>query len=440
MRIAFAVFLSTLGVSFAECFRPTTPAILGNLLWGANSGYDKTARPTLAAHSPNISGHVSPEDVSLQLQLFSVKDVDAVSQTFSIEVYVRTIWYDNRLRYSDLNESACLPSSQKEVSYSPADMQNIWKPDLVFQNAVQAETTFFDAWWLYPDGLVWWARKALLTLSCKMDFTDLPNDVQHCPVLLFGWQTIREEVNTRFWDPALKVTEGASAAGSVEWRLDGVSTTEDAKNSEWGCAFGCKGLKWVFSLARKPNYYNKYVLLPSYLYVFIAWSSFWVSRNAAPARVALTMIIFLVISSQIGSILASLPKLDGPVWLLNHLSMSQCFVLYGIIEYAFCDFLKRIEARVEKARAALESLDTAIRHPEDVCIPNDDPHEATPAPERSGMDSVDIQAFVQKKTGLSGRLCVGRNGRVRLQACRVDQFSRIAFPVAYGIAVALLAK
>jgi len=422
---AFVVFLKTLGFSLAACSGRTSPAALSNLLWGTNSGYDKSARPTLAAPAFASTSQVPPDDVFTYLQMFSVKDVDTVTQTFSIEVYVRTIWWDPRLRYADLNASACLPT-QAEVGFSPTDLQNIWKPDLVFQNAAKPEVTFFDAWWLYPDGMVWWARKSLLTVACGMDFTHLPYDVQRCPVLLFGWQTTLDEVKIRFYDPAVKLSKVAAAAGNVEWKLQGVTTKEENDYDAWGCSCCCMGLSWEFSLARRPDYYVKYVMLPNYLFVLIAWSSFWVARSAAPARVALTIIIFLVITSQIASILAALPKLDGPVWLLDQLAMSQCFVLYGIIEYGFVNFLSRIEARMDKVRAACESEVFDDSPPDD---------DETKGQTRRSV-SYNIQALVKKKGGLSVRLCVNRKGRMRLKAHQVDHFSRIAFPVVYAIAVA----
>merc|ERR1712176_524471 len=66
----------------------------------------------------------------------------------------------------------------------------------------------------------------------------------------------------------------------------------------------------------------------------------------------MTLICFLAISAQFTSVLASIPRLDGSIWLINYLMISQGFVFYSILEFAVVNFFSRIETRIEKARGA----------------------------------------------------------------------------------------
>ena len=79
--------------------------------------------------------------------------------------------------------------------------------------------------------------------------------------------------------------------------------------------------------------YEQYVISSSITFAVIAWSSFFISRAAAPARVSLGVILFLVISAQTNSQLAALPKGTSGVWLLDFLGTTKMFVLYSMLEY-----------------------------------------------------------------------------------------------------------
>ena len=92
--------------------------------------------------------------------------------------------------------------------------------------------------------------------------------------------------------------------------------------------------------------YEQYVISSSIIFAIVAWSSFFISRAAAPARVSLGIILFLVISSQTNSQLAALPKGTSGVWLLDFLTTTKIFVFYALLEYTMCNFLMRIEARI----------------------------------------------------------------------------------------------
>ena len=67
--------------------------------------------------------------------------------------------------------------------------------------------------------------------------------------------------------------------------------------------------------------------------VVITCSSFCLDRSAAPARVAMTMIVFLANTNFLVAQLGQLPRLGNDVWLLRFLTMSTYFSFYGVLEY-----------------------------------------------------------------------------------------------------------
>ena len=70
------------------------------------------------------------------------------------------------------------------------------------------------------------------------------------------------------------------------------------------------------------------------------------SPAAAPARVAMTVISMLTLSGIDRSILASLPRLSGDVWLLRVVSVSWVFSVFSVVEYVLANFLYRSRNRL----------------------------------------------------------------------------------------------
>ena len=258
-----------------------------------------------------------------------------------------------------------------------------------------------------------------------MDFTNLPYDTQKCPIKMKVAVELRE-VEAGFLDPPAKITQGYDPAGEVEWNI--LDITGKNTSGVFGCSSGkCKGLTWELDLERIPDYYSNYILLPSRLMVTISWGSFFVSRAAAPARVAMTIICFLTVTSLINTVLSSLPRGKGHVWLLQHLTISQCFIFFSVIEYAFANFLSRIESRLNKTRERCLSDRASVAACEESGQAGLEPMQ----PESS------IQIMVRQKGGLGERLCVNSKGGMKINDQRLDILSRLLYPVVYAIIVSL---
>jgi len=65
-----------------------------------------------------------------------------------------------------------------------------------------------------------------------------------------------------------------------------------------------------FYFARSLGYYVIHIYIPSCLIVVLSWISFWLHRDASPARVALGITTVLTMTTLISSTNASLPKIS----------------------------------------------------------------------------------------------------------------------------------
>ncbi|RCN29785.1 Neurotransmitter-gated ion-channel transmembrane region [Ancylostoma caninum] len=106
-------------------------------------------------------------------------------------------------------------------------------------------------------------------------------------------------------------------------------------------------------------YYLAQVYVPSTLLVIVSWVSFWLDRNAVPARVTLGVTTLLTMTTQAASINNSLPAVSYikavDVWI----GVCLAFIFATVLEYAFVSYeasmYKTEDHSCHVADAALDS-------------------------------------------------------------------------------------
>lgn len=98
--------------------------------------------------------------------------------------------------------------------------------------------------------------------------------------------------------------------------------------------------------ARRMGYYLIQIYIPSSLIVVISWVSFWLHRNASPARVQLGVTTVLTMTTLMSSTNAALPKISYVKSI--DIFLGTCFIMVfaALLEYATVGYLgKRIAMR-----------------------------------------------------------------------------------------------
>lgn len=81
-------------------------------------------------------------------------------------------------------------------------------------------------------------------------------------------------------------------------------------NGVASCAGNYSRLACEIQFVRSMGYYLIQIYIPSGLIVIISWVSFWLNRNATPARVALGVTTVLTMTTLMSSTNAALPKIS----------------------------------------------------------------------------------------------------------------------------------
>ncbi|VDO95485.1 unnamed protein product [Heligmosomoides polygyrus] len=108
-------------------------------------------------------------------------------------------------------------------------------------------------------------------------------------------------------------------------------------------------------LVRNMGFYSMNIVIPSMLIVTISWVSFWLNREASPARVGLGVTTVLTMTTLITTTNNSMPKVSYIKGLDVFLNFCFVMVFASLVEYAVVSYMnKRIVLRREKRRRQAE--------------------------------------------------------------------------------------
>ncbi|KAG8038126.1 hypothetical protein G9C98_006451 [Cotesia typhae] len=202
---------------------------------------------------------------------------------------------------------------------------------------------------------------------------------------------------------------------------------------------------------RSMGYYLIQIYIPSGLIVIISWVSFWLNRNATPARVALGVTTVLTMTTLMSSTNAALPKISYVKSIDVYLGTCFVMVFASLLEYATVGYMaKRIQMRKNRFQKIAESMKAARENPGPPGVPGD---HGDHAPKQT---EVRFKVHDPKAHSKGGTLENTINGRADEEAppapphlihptkdisklygtpcitpSDIDKYSRIVFPVCF---------
>ncbi|XP_069804112.1 gamma-aminobutyric acid receptor subunit delta isoform X2 [Dendropsophus ebraccatus] len=161
-------------------------------LEGLMKGYARKFRP-------GIGG--PPVIVAVDIEVTSIDHISEVNMEYTMTVFLRQSWRDERLSYNHTN---------KTLGFDSRFVGKLWLPDTFIVNAKSA--WFHDVTVenklirLQPDGVIMYSSRITSTVSCDMDLTKYPLDEQECKLdlesygysaedILYNWSETQEQIH-----------------------------------------------------------------------------------------------------------------------------------------------------------------------------------------------------------------------------------------------------
>ncbi|XP_078413815.1 gamma-aminobutyric acid receptor subunit delta isoform X3 [Cetorhinus maximus] len=122
---------------------------------------------------PGIGG--PPLNVALAIEVASIDHISEANMDYTMTVFLRQIWKDERLSYNHTNKTLGLDSRFVDKLWLPdtyiVNAKSAWFHDITVENKLIR---------LQPDGVILYSIRITSTIACDMDLTKYPMDEQEC--------------------------------------------------------------------------------------------------------------------------------------------------------------------------------------------------------------------------------------------------------------------
>ena len=316
--------------------------------------YDKRVRP-------NYSG--PPALVNVSFHIIGISSVSEVQMDFTTDFYFRQKWFDPRLQFRSVALANNTKIDDLVVGSELAEL--IWLPDTFFANEKTAtfhkattENTFIR---VGSNGRVYRSIRLTVTCSCPMDLQYFPMDRQRCKIEIESYGYNTRDIDYR-WE---KDNESVTLDDKIElpqFKVLGFKMGQELQSLSSGDYIR---LYCEVHFVRSMGYYLIQIYIPASLIVIISWVSFWLHRNATPARVALGVTTVLTMTTLMSSTNAALPKISYIKSI--DVFLGTCFVMVfaSLLEYASVGYIGK---RIAMKRKRQQDLKQMQQHHQRVCV------------------------------------------------------------------------
>ncbi|XP_040904411.1 neuronal acetylcholine receptor subunit alpha-9-II [Toxotes jaculatrix] len=224
-------------------------------------------------------------NVTLQITLSQIKDMDERNQVLIAYLWIRQTWHDAYLKWNKEDYDGL------EVIHIPSSL--VWRPDLVLYN--KADDDFSGPMdtnvRLRYNGEITWDAPAITKSSCVVDVSYFPFDSQECNLTFGSWTYNGNQV-----DIIMGMDSGdlSDFVENVEWECHGMPATKNV------IMYGCcsdpyPDITYTVLLQRRSSFYIFNLLLPCFLISFLAPLGFYLPADSGE-KVSLGVTVLLALT------------------------------------------------------------------------------------------------------------------------------------------------
>ncbi|MEE6478790.1 hypothetical protein FKM82_012003 [Ascaphus truei] len=188
-----------------------------------------------------------------------------------------------------------------------------------------------------------------------------------------------------------------------------------------------------FDLSRRMGYFTIQTYIPCTLIVVLSWVSFWINKDAVPARTSLGITTVLTMTTLSTIARKSLPKVSYVTAMDLFVSVCFIFVFAALIEYgALHYFVSNRKPSKDKDKKKKNPAPTIDIRPRSATIQMNNATHLQERDEEYGYECLDGKdcasffcCFEDCRTG------AWRHGRIHIRVAKIDSYSRIFFPTAF---------
>ncbi|KAM9332907.1 LOW QUALITY PROTEIN: gamma-aminobutyric acid receptor subunit alpha-6 [Pholidichthys leucotaenia] len=299
-------------------------------------GYDNRLRP-------GFGGKVT--EVKTDIFVTSFGPVSDVEMEYTMDVFFRQTWIDERLKFDGPIEILRLNNLM---------VSKIWTPDTFFRNGKRSishnMTTPNKLFRIMQNGTILYTMRLTINAECPMRLMNFPMDGHACP-LKFGSYAypISEIMYTWKKGHRSSVEVPQESSSLLQYDLIGHTVSSERLKSNTG--------EYVimtvhFHLQRKMGFFLIQTYIPCIMTVILAQVSFWINKESVPARTVFGITTVLTMTTLSISARHSLPKVSYATAMDWFIAVCFAFVFSALIEFAAVNYFSTLQANREMRKAA----------------------------------------------------------------------------------------
>uniref|UniRef100_A0A096M6R9 Gamma-aminobutyric acid receptor subunit gamma-3 n=1 Tax=Poecilia formosa TaxID=48698 RepID=A0A096M6R9_POEFO len=412
-----------------------TTEILNNLL----KEYDKKLRPDIG---------VKPTIIDVDIFVNSIGPVSSINMEYQIDIIFAQTWTDSRLRYN---------STMKILTLNSNMVGLIWLPDTIFRNSKTADSHWItmpnQLLRIWNDGKILYTLRLTINAECQLQLHNFPMDEHSCPLIFSSYGYSQDEMIYKWRKNSVE------AADQKSWRLYqfdfmGLRNTTDVIKTTAG---DYVVMTVYFDLSRRMGYFTIQTYIPCILTVVLSWVSFWIKKDATPARTALGITTVLTMTTLSSVARTSLPRVSYITAMDLFVTVCFLFVFAALMEYATLNYYSYSIQRPSYMEP--KSTNSSVIHPDSPTFTTMKPSETAPQQNFSLLDvrppphtviALNNAMYWQEFEDacvyecLDGKDCQSffccfeeckggawRRGRVHIDLMELDAYSRVFFPTSF---------
>lgn len=276
----FLLFISLL--NFGSTF-----SSVNNLKYSLLMNYDRD----------NIPKQNGPLNLTLEMVLSSVNNIDHLDGIISYNLWLRYYWNDYQLRWNQSTYNV----SQITFNSDPLYETSVWTPDIILYNDANIDSNNLKHTrvMVESNGNVFWSRPGSINSICDFNLENYPYDSQTCLLKFGSWTSSENDLvlTQRKYDIDLTYYKE-----NEEWEL--LDTTSQTNLMKYSCCSeSFYDITFTINFKRIPEYYETHILFPAFaisflniISIFIPWDSG--ERISFAITVMLSIIVFLLLVSD----------------------------------------------------------------------------------------------------------------------------------------------
>ncbi|XP_061312559.1 gamma-aminobutyric acid receptor subunit alpha-6 isoform X1 [Pezoporus flaviventris] len=390
-------------------------------------GYDNRLRP-------GFGGAVT--EVKTDIYVTSFGPVSDVEMEYTMDVFFRQTWTDERLKFSGPTEILRLNNLM---------VSKIWTPDTFFRNGKKSiahnMTTPNKLFRIMQNGTILYTMRLTINADCPMRLVNFPMDGHACPLKFGSYAYPKSEIIYTWKKGPLHSVEVPQESSSLlQYDLIGQTVSSETIKSNTG---EYVIMTVYFHLQRKMGYFMIQIYTPCIMTVVLSQVSFWINKESVPARTVFGITTVLTMTTLSISARHSLPKVSYATAMDWFIAVCFAFVFSALIEFAAVNYFTNLQTqramrKAARAAALAAALSAATVPAEDEIVSHSDSNCNL----KKRVNSVTSPADQSPEAGIIS------NSASQYQPAsvpppvpppppvggtsKIDQYSRILFPVAFA--------